>query len=367
MNDIVVIKDTNISSSDSLAESFVKCTMLELGEISQKFFKIGARLYEAQKSKYYEELGFENITDCAEHYFGFKKTTTYDLIAIYEFCSGFEKYSKTVMVLSDKYKGYSQSQLAVISSINYARDAFFVLCSPTDTVSSLKKAKKYWHEYHNKYSFPHSILGGSHSINEFIDKVEEHKSFSVAIDNLESALKNNVDSQESIIIEGEFNDLSDAPYENGSSAQTENGSVGSSARDEEPKSIEAADVSSMELCDIFDNYEFFEDMLKKFFIKFFNDSSYSVMFDPDDKGLGIRVLPDSFREMFVVILRRFFKKNSTEIKIKLQEMIWNHFKGYDYKLELNGRGHSIKTFIGVIVGYLVNEFIYFKKEEDDNG
>ena len=73
----------NKDSKLAYALGFVKSVNDEISDISYRFFRIGFYLVEAQNNKYYEELGFNNISDCAEYYFGFKKTTTYDLMNVY--------------------------------------------------------------------------------------------------------------------------------------------------------------------------------------------------------------------------------------------------------------------------------------------
>ena len=76
----------------------------DLQDIKNKFVDIAFRLAEAEKCRYYEMFGYENIVEFAEHLFGIKKSSTYSLLHIGKhFCSG--------MHLIKQYEGFSKSQL----------------------------------------------------------------------------------------------------------------------------------------------------------------------------------------------------------------------------------------------------------------
>ena len=130
----------NKDSKLAYALGFVKSVNDEISDISYRFFRIGFYLVEAQNNKYYEELGFNNISDCAEYYFGFKKTTTYDLMNVYR---SFRDVKGT-WFLPERWKKYSQSQLSVMASVDYYPIPFRDMISEHDTVSDIKKAKSYW-------------------------------------------------------------------------------------------------------------------------------------------------------------------------------------------------------------------------------
>ena len=147
--------DDYYTPAKTVEENFVNLVRLELNDIKKTFFKIGFRLCEANRNRYYIKLGFNSIEECAEALFGFKKTTTYDLMNI---SSSFAD-SKAPMTLDSKYCKFSQSQLVLFTSVRFCRPTFVCLCRPDDTIEKLRKAKNYWNK---KYS-------GSLSIPNFYD------------------------------------------------------------------------------------------------------------------------------------------------------------------------------------------------------
>ena len=125
---------------DTYAEQFVKLVREELNDIKHQFFKIGFRLAEANREGYYYELGYENIAECAEDLFGFKKTTTYDLINVYN-----DFHDRLApMSIKKEYDKYSQTQLVQLTGNIWARDSFIRYVRPEDTIDTIKKAKKLW-------------------------------------------------------------------------------------------------------------------------------------------------------------------------------------------------------------------------------
>lgn len=106
MKNLTVIDDSSLS----YAESFVKNTILDLKQIERTFFKIGFRLNEAVREQYYLTLGYKDIFELAEKEFGFKTTTTKNLMLVNKtYSTGY--YSCPSMEIADKYKKYSQTQL----------------------------------------------------------------------------------------------------------------------------------------------------------------------------------------------------------------------------------------------------------------
>lgn len=137
-----------------MAESFIENVYKDLDDIKHSFFRIGFRLCEANKLKYYKALGYQNITELAEDKFGFKKTVTYELMQIYELAHS----ERAPMQIADKYDKYSKSQLAEFCKIKYLSSNFMEIVSPTDTVADIREAVKIWNKhYYNCYSQVHSI------------------------------------------------------------------------------------------------------------------------------------------------------------------------------------------------------------------
>ena len=127
----------------TVEEDFVNLVRLELNDIRNTFFKIGFRLREANNNGYYHKLGYSSIEECAEALFGFKKTTTYDLMAV---ASRF-KDSNAPMFLAEPYKKFNQSQLVLFTTIRYATPDFIKIVSPDDSIQKLRLAKRYWNGY----------------------------------------------------------------------------------------------------------------------------------------------------------------------------------------------------------------------------
>lgn len=131
-----------IITQKEFADGFVKAVRADIADVSKAFFHIGFRLWEAQLHRYYETLGFENISECSEALFGFKKSTTYDMINVYMFCR--DNYGSAF--IKDKYRGYSQSQLIEFTKIRLASSNFIDLCSPEDSVLKIREARKIWNK-----------------------------------------------------------------------------------------------------------------------------------------------------------------------------------------------------------------------------
>lgn len=104
-------KCTIYSEEESLAQAFIRYTNLELNDIKHKFIKIGFRLDEANRNKYYKELGYESITELAEKEFEFKSTVTYNLMQIWRFAHNKEM----PMEIDKRFDKYSQTQLLEMS------------------------------------------------------------------------------------------------------------------------------------------------------------------------------------------------------------------------------------------------------------
>lgn len=137
-----------------MAEGFVENVYKDLDDIKHSFFRIGFRLCEANKLKYYKALGYQSITELAEDKFGFKKTATYELMQVYELAHS----EQAPMQLADKYDKYSKSQLAEFCKVKCLSSNFMEIVSPTDTVADIREAVKIWNKhYYNCYSNVHSI------------------------------------------------------------------------------------------------------------------------------------------------------------------------------------------------------------------
>ena len=77
------------SDEKSVALEFVGKVRGYLSDVSRSFFKIGYELHKAQEGQHFKAWGYDSLEDLAEDAFGFSKTTTYDMIKVYDSCSAF--------------------------------------------------------------------------------------------------------------------------------------------------------------------------------------------------------------------------------------------------------------------------------------
>lgn len=130
------------------ANTFLKWTREDIKDVTKSFFKIGFRLYEARAYKYYEALGYPDIETLAEEEFGFKRSSTYGFMQVYErVCI---KYGHNTM--DEKYIGYDYTKLLELCKVKLAVDDILNRIKPTDSVRDIHQYVKFWNEYTNKHS-----------------------------------------------------------------------------------------------------------------------------------------------------------------------------------------------------------------------
>lgn len=321
-----------------LAEDFVKEVNLDLNDIKHSFFRIGFRLSEACENAYFRDLGFDNIADCAEALFGFKKTTTYDLMLIYS-----RYHNRAAPMFIDKpYDKYSQSQLLALCSVRVASDTFFSYVSPTDTVDTIKKASKIWNGLYlgrisKKYNVRYTTL------QEFIDIYSPKEPIVLPASTVE------------YIVEAP---VTDSGYpENGveNSVYTENEQITPSIVAE---SIDenSGDISPDNSKNIKELYLYFSQILEKCI----NDSGYKISFI-DSKGMPLRVLPDHASKAFIIFLFAQIYCNSVPFKNWIKQIVFDELSKYDYKILLCGREQALNAFCGNIGTFvcdaIINEYL----------
>ena len=130
------------------ANTFLKWTREDLKDVTRAFFKIGFRLHEARQCRYFEALGYPDIETLAEEEFGFKRSTTYGFIQVYE--NTCTKYGHNTM--AEEYIGYDYSKLLELSKVKLAHTDILNRIKPTDTVRDIHQYVKYWNEYTSKHS-----------------------------------------------------------------------------------------------------------------------------------------------------------------------------------------------------------------------
>ncbi|MDE5722197.1 MAG: hypothetical protein K2I30_05615 [Clostridia bacterium] len=138
-------KSTIYSSEESLAQAFIRYTNLELKDIRRSFIKIGFRLVEANKSKYYEELGYQSIEELAEKEFGFKSTVTYNLMQIWRFAHD----KDCPMNIDERFDKYNQTQLLEMSRSKHDFDNYRLAAIVPEkaTKEEVRKIIKEWNRW----------------------------------------------------------------------------------------------------------------------------------------------------------------------------------------------------------------------------
>ncbi len=117
--------------------------------VSRCFFEIAYKIKKANVLRYFEALGYATIEDMAEDCFGFKRSTTYDFLLLYDRCYD----PKSPKQLPEKYRGYSYSQLVEMSRGRFSSPGALIKRVSTD--ASVRDIKKYV-SYFNKYTDKHS-------------------------------------------------------------------------------------------------------------------------------------------------------------------------------------------------------------------
>ena len=324
----------------TLEEDFVNLVRLELNDIKKTFFRIGFRLHEANRNKYYKKLGYNTIEECAEALFGFKKTTTYDLMNVYVAFAD----SKAPMMLDEKYKDFSQSQLVLFSSINYGRAGFISRARPEDTIEKLKKAKRYWKEFMLRgVSSNGSYVSYSKTktIDELIDLYEKHALVAPSATPDKAPDSNNFSgypekSEEPAPSEGKI--VLDVP-------ESEVHEVAEDVPDETP--VENEDQNVLKQKELRKNML---DLCGKR-LEFMN---YKTIFDPENKGLGVRVPADHVAGKVFSNQHDYITKNRTAVKNTLKQYLSERIGAFSYEITLCGRKQGISPFCGNVSDYVID-------------
>lgn len=137
------------TAEETFAQAFIREVNNDLNDVKHSFIRIGFRLREANEFQYYKELGYQNITELAEAEFGFKKTTTYELMNVHELAHD-PNYRWGI---AEKYDKYSYSQLLALTYLKYStRNAMFIV-QPTDSVRKIKRFVSVWNREAKLYSY----------------------------------------------------------------------------------------------------------------------------------------------------------------------------------------------------------------------
>ena len=151
--------ETIVKKSDadlSFARSFIRDTKKDLEDIERGFFKVGFRLNEANEFGYYKDLGYADIYELAENEFGFKSTTTKNLMEVNRVYSDHlmstnslslskkPTYKKYTMEIDPRYSKYSQTQLVEMLPLSDVARAKVPTDFKTADLRDYKKSLKSW-------------------------------------------------------------------------------------------------------------------------------------------------------------------------------------------------------------------------------
>lgn len=325
------IKDL-FDPKDTQAEQFVKLVKSDLEDIKHSFFTIGFRLNEANQYRYYRELGYENISECAEDLFGFKKTTTYDLIEIYQRFHD----PKAKKFLLKEYDQFSQSQLKVMAQLRWAVGDFRKYARPEDTVETIKQAKSLWNKLYDRGSSPHS-RGDFKTLPEFLDKFSDYT--------WTASSKKMPEQKE------EKKELQNSGY-------AEN-LIETTAVESEPQGEDPAEQSAN-----FSAYtEKFGEFSKEAILHFLKVMEFSIGFGGDKKTPSTRVVPSFFTEEILKALARAIEKDRTKVKRIITNFIIENVGKYPYEIKLYDRAQAFSIFAGVLAGHITDYLIQELKGE----
>lgn len=337
----------------AFANEFVKQVNLDLEDIKHSFFKIGFRLLEADQNAYYITLGYSSITECAESLFNIKKSTTYDLMKI---CELFQSREQK-MIIDKSFEKFNQSQLVLFSSIKRRMRDFIDLCSPDDSISKLRKAAKYWRGITNSRLYGAVGWSNCKNVDEFIENVE-----SVNPHLREPPKKDIIVPEEKTkLLPGEPGYLLQEAKKLPANPSLDDAIEFLDKVIKEPNAskeeIPEQDLKEPEREDLEENSgcpEKFTDILVKECSKAYDYTGYKTIWDPDNKGHGLRVLGDHLSEVFVEKMLRSIQDNRTAVKHQIQKYVTNRMSDFRYEVTLCGRKQGIPTLCGNMAGWILD-------------
>ena len=315
----------------SYANDFVKYVKLELEDIKRTFFKIGFRLYEAKQYLYYRELGYVNIEECGEALFGFSKSTTYNLIEVYE------KFrdSKNPGFIDKRFEKYSQSQLVALSGVKYGLSTFMKNVSSEDTVATINAAKKI---YNKNWIHCGPMPEGGESLSDYIKRCEKKEA--------EKALKG-LKTVVSALCKSEENKT--APVEQEIIISEENSRY---LENEVVHSVVPVKAS-------YDENVLFR-IIKQLSYKLDNFNDISIVFSDDLHKVERNGLSEVLFSMFLQCVIEL----GQDFKSELRDLIEKFLITYDYSITLHGRKQGSKAFGGSLSQFILREINNIKSDFD---
>lgn len=134
-------QDNSTAMMEEYARSFLKYIHLDMEDISTRFIRLGFHLREMQDLEYYRYVPLPSGEGCYDNFyaliqdrFGLNRSTVSRLVGINrKFCDG-------SMFLSDKWKGYSYSQLSEL--LIFKDEGGACRFSPDMTIKEIREEKR---------------------------------------------------------------------------------------------------------------------------------------------------------------------------------------------------------------------------------
>lgn len=137
------IVEPSLPSLESAAD-FELQVAARIGSIKEKFIEIGYYLSICDRNKWYFDLGYSTLAECAEALFEIKKSMCYALISVAE------KFSLKG-ILDDRYKRFSQSQLVALAPAYSFHMKYYEKIIPSDAsvldIRDVVKCARYTNQY----------------------------------------------------------------------------------------------------------------------------------------------------------------------------------------------------------------------------
>lgn len=215
------------------------------------------------------------------------------------------------------------------------------MAKPSDTIATLKKAKNYWNKIRSG-----SITGfngySKLSIPEFIERVEEL--------NPELTKTKSKEEQKENYEQITFNENSGYPEKVTSKHETD-----VISKEKEDIIIEASTLDNQKT-EISEWDKSLSDHLIKKCTNFLEHMSYKTIFDPDNKGMGVRVEKDLLAEQMVEEMLEAFDDNRTVIKTLFRNYLASRLGQYDYQIILCGNKQGMTPFCGTVSTCIMDFF-----------
>ena len=121
-----------------LALASYKYIAVDVRDIKTSYIRLGFHLFECRNNKYYTDFGFDNLADFVAANFGLDKSALSRCLKVYDRFSLCQSGSHK-MVIDDRYKDYSYSQLCEMVSMD---DGQLEGVKPSMTVKEIRSLKK---------------------------------------------------------------------------------------------------------------------------------------------------------------------------------------------------------------------------------